>query len=319
MAEKTEQERERGLVSYQSRDGQEIRLTFDTVRRFLVSGKAELVTEQEMLLYMGMCKARGLNPFKKDVYLVKYTQDDPAASIVSIDYFRARSRAQDDCQGWKTGVIVKGVDGNLEYREGSIVLDEEQLIGGWFRAKPKGWSDEYMWTVSLKPFVKTTRDGKPTRFWQLDNQPYMIAKVAESQGLRRLWPDEFQGLFVEEEIIDVAPAAPYALPEATSPAPQAMKQQKPASDLDRARKKPEAPAKAPEPEAAKPASNGEVMREPTYQERVDAALKWINEQTDANSFPAPGELSPYIRGLKVADQEQICRVYNERRKQLTGS
>ena len=66
---------EKGLVEYLSRDGQQIKLNFDTVRKFLVSGKPELVTDQEIMLYMGMAKARGLNPFKKDCYLVKYTPD----------------------------------------------------------------------------------------------------------------------------------------------------------------------------------------------------------------------------------------------------
>lgn len=193
---------ERGLIIYQSRDGQEIKLSFDTVRKYLVNGKPELVTEQEIMLYMGMCKARGLNPFKRDCYLVKYTPNDPAATIVSIDYFRSRAKAQPDCAGWNSGIIVLKENNALEYRKGSLFLDGETLIGGWFRAKPKDWGDEYEWTVSLKPYVKKTNTGQVTRFWSEDNQPLMIAKVAESQGLRRLWPDEFQSLFVEDEIIE---------------------------------------------------------------------------------------------------------------------
>ena len=50
-----------------------------------------------------------------------------------------------------------------------------------------------------------------TWFWRDENQSYMIAKVAESQGLRRLCAcDEFQGLFVHEEILDVTQNAPDA-------------------------------------------------------------------------------------------------------------
>ena len=33
-----------------------------------------------------------------------------------------------------------------------------------------------------------------------ETQPEMIAKVAESQLLRALWPDEFQGLYVDSEV-----------------------------------------------------------------------------------------------------------------------
>jgi phage recombination protein Bet len=190
---------ERGAVSYESRDGQEIKLSFDTVRKYLVSGKPEFVTDQEIVLYMGTCKARGLNPFKKDCYLVKYTERDTAATIVSIDYYRSRAKAQADCVGWKSGIIILTPTNQLEYREGSFMLGGDQLVGGWFRAKPKHWDDEYTWTVSLQTYIKKTREGVITQFWREENQAYMIAKVAESQGLHRLWPDEFQGLMLDEE------------------------------------------------------------------------------------------------------------------------
>src|SRR5882672_2401168 len=112
----SEENKERGLVVYESRDGQEIRLSFDTVRKYLVSGKPEYVTDQEIVLYMGTCKARGLNPFKKDCYLVKYTENDPAATIVAIDFYRSRARAQLDCVGWKAGILLHTEKGGLEYR-----------------------------------------------------------------------------------------------------------------------------------------------------------------------------------------------------------
>lgn len=216
---------ERGLVVYQSRDGQEIRLSFDTVRKYLVSGKPEYVTDQEIMLYMGMCKARGLNPFKRDCYLIKYTERDPAATIVSIDYFRSRARSMTDCLGWKSGIMILKDDKTIEYREGSFILEGENLVGGWFKAKPEKWTEEYTWTVPLAPYVKTTAQGNVTQFWQKEKQSYMIAKVVESQGLRRLWPDEFQGLFIEEDIQprDITPS-----PEIKRPLPLEVKTDEPA-------------------------------------------------------------------------------------------
>src|SRR6266545_2179770 len=195
-------EKEHWLAEYSSRDGQHIKLSYEIVRKYLISGKPEYVNDQEIMLYVATCKARGLNPFKKDCYLVKYTQTDPAATIVSIEYYRSRAGAMPSCRGYKSGIIVFDSQGQLKYRSGAFIMEDETLVGGWFRAKPAGWDEEYEWTISLRPYIKTTRDGQPTRFWQNENQPYMIAKIAESQGLRRLWPDEFQGLFVAEEIID---------------------------------------------------------------------------------------------------------------------
>jgi phage recombination protein Bet len=214
------EKQERGLVGYTSRDGQEIKLSFDTVRKYLVSGKAELVTDQEIVLYMGTCKARGLNPFKKDCYLVKYTEHDPAATIVAIDYYRARAKAQPDCVGWKSGIILQ-TDKGIEYREGAFILEGEKLVGGWFRGKPKHWEAEYTWTVPLNSYIKKRADGQITQFWREENQAYMIHKVVESQGLHRLWPDEFQGLQLDEEFQALRDVTPTPEPIKT-PQPLAM-------------------------------------------------------------------------------------------------
>src|SRR5882672_10092835 len=154
-----EPNQDRGLTTYLSRDGQQIKLSYDIVRKYFVSGKAELVKDEEIVLYMGTCKARGLNPAKRDCYLVKYTAEDPAAMIISIDYFRSRAKAQTDCEGWKSGVIVKDAAGALVYRTGSFTFEGDTLLGGWFKAKPANWIDEYEWSVNLKPYVKTTQKG----------------------------------------------------------------------------------------------------------------------------------------------------------------
>ena len=191
-------EKDKTVCKYEARDGVEISLTFDTVKKYLVSGNKEAVTDQELMYFLGVCRSRGLNPFKKDAYLIKYGSD-PAAIITSIDYFRSRARAQSDCVGWKRGIIVQDSDGKLRDSAG-IILEGEKLIGGFFEAQPEGWTVPFRLEVNLAGYIKKTKDGRPTRFWQADNQPTMISKVAEGQGLRSLWPDEFQGLYEEAEI-----------------------------------------------------------------------------------------------------------------------
>ena len=199
---------EKNVVSYHARDGQEIKLSLDIVRKYLVSGRPEYVTDQEIMLYLGTCKARGINPFAKECYLVKYTETDPAATIISIDYYRARARAQEDCRGWQSGIIVKTAQNLAIDRPGAVMFEGDTLLGGWFKAKPATWDIEHYWSVPLNAFIKLTREGKPTRFWSEANQPSQIAKVAESQGLRRVWPDEFGGLMVDAEMqpLDITPS-----------------------------------------------------------------------------------------------------------------
>jgi phage recombination protein Bet len=189
-------------ITYKARDGQEIKLSYDTIKKYLVSGRAEFVTESEFVLYMGVCKSKGFNPWIRDAYLVKYTREDNAAIITSIDYYRKRSRAQRDCKGWSTGIVVKNKkSGEIEFRDNCLFLESDEiLLGGWFEALPEGFTTPIKKVVNLKTYIKTTKEGKPTRFWAPDKQPEMIAKVAESQGLRATWPDEFQGLYTDAEI-----------------------------------------------------------------------------------------------------------------------
>ena len=165
-------------VKYKAKDGQDIALNFETVKNYLVQGKRELVTPQEVMFFLGMCKSKGLNPFKKDVYLVKYDQT-PAAIVTAIDYYRSRARAQSDCKGWQKGIIVKTKDGEIK-RTNGLLLEDETLLGGWFTGQPDGWEVPFELEVNLAGFIKTRADGKPTQFWTKDKQPLMIMKVAES-------------------------------------------------------------------------------------------------------------------------------------------
>ena len=186
------------VLKYAAKDGSEVSLSFDTIKSYLVQGRPDYVTQQEMMYFMGVCKARGLNPFAKDCYLVKYSEKDPAAIITSIDYFRARAKAQKDCRGWQAGIIVER-KGEITRSKG-LMLEGDKLLGGWFSATPDGWTEPFGLEVNLNPYIKVTSDGRPTRFWQPENQPTMIRKVAESQGLREVWPTEFAKLYVQEEI-----------------------------------------------------------------------------------------------------------------------
>lgn len=187
------------VIEYTASDGQKLALTFETVKKYLAVGHPEFLTEQEVVYFLNICRARKLNPFIKDCYLIKYTKSEPAAIIVSIDFFRKRAKAQRDCRGWKKGVIVSTKDGQIKYTNG-LVQKDETLLGGWFEAKPAGWDEPFRLEVNLDGYIKRTREGEITQFWQPEKQPTMIMKVAESQGLRTLWPDEFQQLYTQEEV-----------------------------------------------------------------------------------------------------------------------
>ena len=57
------------LVKYEA-GGQEVTLSKDIVRKYLVNGAGN-VTDQEVTMFLGLCKHRRLNPFTREVYLIK--------------------------------------------------------------------------------------------------------------------------------------------------------------------------------------------------------------------------------------------------------
>ncbi len=188
-------------VIYTAADGQEIRLNIDMVKRYLITPaeSADKVTVQELVFFLNICKSRGLNPFIKDVYPVKYGSD-PLAIITSIDFLRKRAAAELDCEGWDKGVICICPDKQTIRESHGIVLPGETLIGGWFRGYKKGWKNDFYLEVNLSGYIKKTTGGAITRFWSVENQPTMIAKVAEAQGLRTMWPGKFSKMYLAEEM-----------------------------------------------------------------------------------------------------------------------
>jgi len=202
------------VIKYDAKDGQEITLTFDTIRKYLVQGHPEYVTPQELMFFMGVCKSQGMNPFKKDCYLIKYSQKDNAAIITAIGFLRSRAKAMPDCKGWQSGIILER-KGDVVYSDG-LMLDGDKLLGGWAQGKPAHWETPLRKEVNLNGYIKHKSDGGITQFWAKEKQPTQIAKVAEAQLLRTIWPDEFQNIYTDAEISpdDGAPRLPE-IPETT--------------------------------------------------------------------------------------------------------
>lgn len=180
-------------------EGREIVLSPTLVRKYLVRGKGELTTGQEIALFMGICRARQMDPWAGDCYIIKYSQTDPATVTASIDFVRARARSQEDCEGWTCGVIVQDRDGKVRDSNG-LVLEGEKILGGWCECQPKRWKVPQRLEVNLSGYLKKTSDGKITKFWSPENQPTMISKVAEMQNLRRIWPAALGKIYLNEEV-----------------------------------------------------------------------------------------------------------------------
>ena len=70
--------------------GTHVELDLDFVKKYLVRGRAELVSNQEIVFFMSTCRQQKLNPLVQgEVYLIKYSKDDPAQMVVGKEAFPA--------------------------------------------------------------------------------------------------------------------------------------------------------------------------------------------------------------------------------------
>lgn len=179
------------IVKFESATGQPVQFTAEEVKRQLCPG----ISDQELAYVMGLCQAQKLNPFTKDVYIVKYG-NGPASIITSKEVFSKRANANPNYEGFEAGVTVINGRGEIVQREGSAVYAaaNEKLVGGWCRVFVKG----------RKPyFDEVTMDEYSTGKSGWAKMPAtMIRKVAYVHCMREAFPDEFQGLYAAEEMGD---------------------------------------------------------------------------------------------------------------------
>lgn len=190
--------------------GQEITLNSGIIKRYLVSGDADKVTDQEVLLFAKLCQYQGLNPFLREAYLVKYGSS-PAQTITSKAALEKRAARCKDYRGFEAGIIVRRPDGTIEQRPGTFYAEDEQLVGGW----AKVYVDGYVVPVEATATLREYSTGKA--LWA-SKPATMIRKVAKVCALREAFPDDMQGMYAAEELDD-APEPPAVEIPATEPTP----------------------------------------------------------------------------------------------------
>lgn len=176
----------------------EVELTPEIVKKYLVNGQGN-VTDQEVIMFMGMCKANKLNPFNKEAYLIKYNNVQPATMVVSKDVFFKRAIDNPNYNGMKSGIIVLK-DDNIEKRNGHVYIKgKEILLGAWCEVFRKDWENTIYQEVNFEEYAGYTKEGKLNSQWA-SKPAVMITKVAESTALRKAFTESLQGIYIEEEI-----------------------------------------------------------------------------------------------------------------------
>lgn len=185
-------------TNYQLESGQV--LTAETVKNYLVSGNGS-VTDQEVMMFIELCKAQKLNPFIREAYLIKFGNSQ-ANIVVGKDVFVKRAYRNPSYKGMKAGIVVVNAEGKIDEREGSLKLKGEQLVGGWCEVYVEGQQFPIKSVVSLEEYSKSQSTWKTMPC-------VMIRKCAMVTALREAFPEDLQGLYDSAEIKDV----PDRLPE----------------------------------------------------------------------------------------------------------
>lgn len=176
--------------------GTHVELDLDFVKRYLVRGRAEFVSDQEVVFFMNTCRQQGLNPLVNgEVYLIKYSKDDPAQMVVGKDAYLRRAYSNPDYLFKTDGITVQRAEAIIQ-KEGCCLYPGETLIGGWCRVHfIRGGTER----TAFKE-VSLTEYNKGMANWK-SKPSTMINKVAVSQCVRDAFPKDYEGVYSEEEMV----------------------------------------------------------------------------------------------------------------------
>lgn len=178
-------------------NGKKLTLTPGMVKKYLVSGDADRVTDQEIVTFMQMCANAGLDPWLREAYCIKYG-NEPATMVTGKEAFQKRADADPNFDGQEAGIVVLDPDGILQHREGALLLEGETLVGGWAKVWRKDRTHPSTVECSLSEYIGRKKDGQPNRQWS-GKPATMIRKVALVQALREAFPARLGGLYASEE------------------------------------------------------------------------------------------------------------------------
>jgi phage recombination protein Bet len=182
---------DRDLSSKQLSQIQAMPITVETLKSYYMPQ----ASDTEAMQFLQMCAYQKLNPFIKEIYWIK--AGGRAYTVVSKDTFLKKANENPNYIGFKAGIIVRNLDGNLEFREGTFYLDEEELLGGWAEALRRD-RNEVVARVRLKDYQPNYYGWEKGTWGKIPGT--MIRKVAMVQALREAFPEQLRGLYDASEM-----------------------------------------------------------------------------------------------------------------------
>jgi len=182
------------IIEYKTLTDQTVKLSPDIVRKYLVHGEGK-VTEQEVMMFLALCKYQKLNPFLREAYLIKYGSET-ATIVTGKETFLKRAVKNPRYRGHITGIS----------KDGKIA---------WAEVHVKEYDVSIRCEVDYDEYVSKKKDGTINKMWR-EKPRTMLKKVALVQALREAFPEDFGGMYSPEEIssiqMDTLPTNEIKLP-----------------------------------------------------------------------------------------------------------
>lgn len=174
---------------------EEVKLSPKIVTEYLTNGQQ--ITMPEFKMFTELCKARKLNPFLKEAYIIKYG-NSPAQIVVGKDAILKRAINHPQFDGREQGIIVQKENGELEERKGTFKLPNEHLVGGWAKVYRKDWTHPTYISVSFDEVAQKKGNGELNSNWATKGAT-MVEKVALVRALRETFAEDLGGMVDESE------------------------------------------------------------------------------------------------------------------------
>ena len=153
---------------------------------------APTATDLEIFTFVKICQRHQLNPFLKEIFLIKYDPNSAASFVMGKETYTQRAERNPRYDGHEAGVVVMR-DGELVELQGGVYLPTDKLYGGWAKVYRKDRD---------RPLYKSVMFGEydtGRSLWK-SKRATMIEKVALVQALREAFPGDFVGLFDSAEM-----------------------------------------------------------------------------------------------------------------------